>query len=279
MSGIQPAGRVRTCSGGDGGQPGGQLAGQLGAARGSARRRRSRGCGRAPSRPAAAAAPRCGPAPGAARRRRRRRSRPGRSPRRPRPSTRSAGTPAGWCTWVVSSVGVADVERVAEQADVAALRDGDAVVVHQPALQPRGVALAEQLGQQHGAAGSCRSRRPGRAPASRGRGPAPGRARSSTHRRARRGRRGSPIAGAVGDRPGGDRRRTSAGPAARSRRRRGRRRCTGRRCPGRSSGRRSRVASVDGGGLQVDEGRRSRRGCWRSSRTAICGSCSQGKAP
>ena len=47
--------------------------------------------------------------------------------------------------------GVPDVERVAEQADVAALGDGDAVVVHQPALEAGRVALAEQLGQQHGA--------------------------------------------------------------------------------------------------------------------------------
>src|SRR3712207_7405283 len=42
-----------------------------------------------------------------------------------------------------------DVERVAEQAHVAALRDGQLVVVDQPALQPGGVALAQQLGEQH----------------------------------------------------------------------------------------------------------------------------------
>src|SRR5918994_1088875 len=41
--------------------------------------------------------------------------------------------------------GVADVERVAEQADVAALRDRDAVVVDEPTLEAGGVAPPEQL--------------------------------------------------------------------------------------------------------------------------------------
>ena len=77
---------------------------------------------------------------------------------------------------------VADVERVAEEAHVAALRDRDAVAVHQPALQAGGVALAEQLGEEHGAQVACRSRRPGRAPASRSRPPAPWPARPRRHR-------------------------------------------------------------------------------------------------